>query len=36
MVKKSLTYMHDPTYQDEQDAIMLCSLRLPKAYEIAP
>ena len=36
MVKKSLTYMHDPSYKDEQDAIMLCSLRMPKSYEISP
>ena len=34
--RKSLRSIHDQTYSEEKDAIMLCSLRYPKSYEIQP
>ena len=35
-IKKSLRSIHDHSYEKEKDTIMLCSLRVPKSYEIAP
>ena len=34
-IKKSLRSIHDSSYEKE-DSIFLCSLRVPKAYEISP
>ena len=34
VIKKSLRRIHDQTYNEEKDAIMLCSLRYPKSYQI--
>ena len=36
ILKKSLRSIHDSSYHQETETIMLCSLRFPKSYEIVP
>lgn len=36
ILHKSLRSIHDHNYSEEMDTIMLCSLKIPKVYQIKP